>query len=170
MVMSMSRPSNPRRTVRRLAADTSGAALVEFAISLPIMLLLFGVIIEGSRMMWDYQSAISGVRDATRYIARVVPNGICSTAASGASLAGYMPAEGDRPAMFPSRVTVDSITPVLDCRAGDGVTYRNDPAPVVVLSATITISFPFRNFLTLAGGSLSDLTTNVTDESRIFGS
>ena len=168
--MPMPRLRHLRPTIRRLARDKRGAALVEFAISFPFMVVVFAMIVEGSRLMWDYQTAISGVRDATRYIARVVPAGICSTVGSGASLAGYMPATSDRAALFPPRVTVASVTPVLDCRAGSGVSYRNDPAPVVVLSATIAIDFPFAGLFELAGGSLGGVTTVVTDESRIYGS
>ncbi|AML52377.1 TadE/TadG family type IV pilus assembly protein [Falsihalocynthiibacter arcticus] len=59
--------------------DERGTALVELAISLPFALLVFGMIIEGSRMLWAYQSAAAGVRDATRYLARIVPRDICTS-------------------------------------------------------------------------------------------
>jgi Flp pilus assembly protein TadG len=166
----MPRLRHIRPAIRRLASDSHGAAMVEFAISFPFMLLVFGMIVEGSRLMWDYQSAIAGVRDAARYVARVVPHDVCSTNPSGTSLAGYMPSSTNRAALFPSRVTVGAVTPVLDCRAGSGTAYRNDPAPVVMLSATVTISFPFGSLLSFAGQSFTNVTTVVTDESRIFGS
>lgn len=169
----MRHPLNIVRTARRLARETRGAALVEFAITFPFLLFVFAVIIEGSRMMWDYQSAITGVRDATRYIARVVPAEVCDDASDGIddgdSLATFMPAVGDRAALFPPRVTVDLISSVLDCRPGSGIAYRNDPAPVVVLSATVTIDFPFAGMFALIGQSLDNVTTTITDESRIFG-
>ena len=38
----------------RFSKEESGAALVEFAILLPMMLLVFAVIIEGGRLMWSY--------------------------------------------------------------------------------------------------------------------
>lgn len=66
--------------LRRLARSDRGAALVEFAIALPILVMLFAVIIEGGRMMWSYQTAVAGVRDAARYVGRVVPSNVCATA------------------------------------------------------------------------------------------
>ena len=62
----------------RFARDESGVALVEFAVVLPMMLVVFAVIIEGSRLMMSYESAISGVRDATRYLARITDAGACA--------------------------------------------------------------------------------------------
>src|SRR5687767_807230 len=61
----------------RLARNERGVALVEFAILLPILLLLFAVTIEGTRMMWSYQTAIAGVRDAARYLGRITPSNVC---------------------------------------------------------------------------------------------
>ena len=62
-----------RHHLLRLARNDDGVAIVEFAIALPMMLLVFAVIIEGSRLMIAYQSTIAGVRDATRYLSSVLP-------------------------------------------------------------------------------------------------
>ena len=156
--------------MRRFARTEDGAALVEFAICLPMMLLVFAVIVEGSRLMLSFQSAISGVRDATRYLARVVPSNVCST---GGTLSGYaaqlqtiVSQSTSGASVFPSAVTVNSVTPSLTCVAG---TYRVSPAPVAQVTANVTITFPFAGIFTLVGGSLGQITTNVTDSSRIFG-
>ena len=61
--------------------------MVEFAILLPILLLVFAVIVEGGRLMWSYQTVVAGVRDATRYVARAAPANICSTGGSLADIA-----------------------------------------------------------------------------------
>ena len=107
-----------------------GAALVEFAIILPMMLIIFAVIVEGSRMMISYQSAISGVRDATRYLSRAVPADVCTT---GAPISGYttqvqtivgQSTTGN--SVFPSYITINSVTPAYTCIVG---TYRISPAP-----------------------------------------
>lgn len=150
--------------------DQSGAALVEFAMLLPMLLLVFAVMIEGSRLMWSYQSTISGVRDATRYLARVAPLDICT---SGGSVAGY---QADLMAIvsqningvtiFPAGITVNSVTPSLTCTPG---AYRVSPSPVVQVSANITVTFAFSGLFTLAGSSLSDVTTTISDQSRVFG-
>ncbi|NSY39051.1 TadE/TadG family type IV pilus assembly protein [Leisingera sp. ANG59] len=147
-----------------------GAVLVEFALMLPVMLLVFAVIIEGGRMMWSYQAAISGVRDAARYLARVAPQNICS---SGGSVDAHQPQllqivresiTGD--ALFPARLSVTSVTPSLSCQAGS---YRISPAPVVSVRANLTMTFPFAGIFELNGGSRATINTVIADQSRVFG-
>lgn len=159
-----------KNRLRKFSTDESGAALVEFAILLPMMLLVFAVIIEGGRLMWSYQSVNAGVRDAARYLARVAPADICS---AGGSVAGYTgeletivreSITGN--SIFPAKITVNSVTPSLSCVAG---TYRVSPAPVVQVAATMTITFPFAGLFDLSGQSLGSLTKVVTDQSRVFG-
>ena len=62
-------------------STTSGATVVEFAILMPVMLVCFGTIVEGARIYWNYQSAVSGVRDAARYLARTTDGQICDNIA-----------------------------------------------------------------------------------------
>ena len=154
----------------RFARAEEGAALVEFAIALPMMLLVFAVIVEGSRLMLSFQSAISGVKDATRYLARVVPSDVCAT---GGTVSGYstqlltiVSQSTSGASVFPSAVTVNSVTPSLACVTG---TYRVSPAPVAQVTANVTITFPFAGLFTLVGSSLGQITTDVTDSSRVFG-
>ncbi len=156
---------------RRFWRDEQGAALVEFAIVLPMMLLVFAVIIEGSRLMIAFQSAIGGVRDATRYLARVVPTDICATGGSVTGYAGQLQTIVGQSttggAIFPTSVTVNSVTPSLACVVG---TYRISPAPVATVTANISITVPFAGIFTLNGGTLAPITTNVSDSARVFGS
>lgn len=159
------------RQLRRLRRDDSGAALVEFALVLPMMLLVFAVIVEGSRLMIAFQSAIGGVRDATRYLARVVPSDICTT---GGSVAGYaaqvqtiVGQSTTGGVILPAGVTVNSVTPTLNCVAG---TYRVSPAPVASVTANVSIPFPFAGIFGLNGGTLAPITTDVSDSARVFGS
>lgn len=157
--------------IARFARQESGVALVEFAIALPILLLLFAVIIEGSRLMLAYQNAIGGVRDATRYMSRLVALDICDTGGSISSFSNELETIVSESiggqAVFPSAVTVNSVTPTYACVSG---AYRVSPAPVVTVSAQITVTYPFAGIFTLVGGSLPSVTTTVTDRSRIFGS
>ncbi len=157
--------------VQRFLRDEDGVALVEFAIVLPMMLLVFAVIIEGSRMMLAYESAINGVRDATRYLARTAPADLCT---SGASVAGYstqlqtLVRQGvTGRSVFPPAVTVGAVTPTYRCVAG---TYRGGNVPVAEVSAVITVTFPFASVFTLFGRTRATLTTTVRDQARIFGS
>jgi Flp pilus assembly protein TadG len=71
-----------RRVSDFIHDDEDGVALVEFAIFLPLFLLSFFVIVEFSRTFFSYQGAIAGVRDATRYLARVSDGSVCQDPAS----------------------------------------------------------------------------------------
>jgi Flp pilus assembly protein TadG len=158
-------------TARRFTRSESGAQLVEFAILLPMLLLIFAVIIEGGRLMWSYQATGSGVRDATRYLARVVPSDVC---ASGASVTAWKTSvesivrdsstTGDT--IFPSSITINSVTPSVTCFAG---AYRVPIVGVAEVTASLTITFPFAGLFRLAGGDRPTFNTTVTDQSRIFG-
>jgi Flp pilus assembly protein TadG len=157
--------------LRQFIADESGVALVEFAIVLPMMLLTFAVTIEGARLMLAYQSAISGVRDATRYLSRILPATICTTGGSATTYTSQLTtivgqSVGGQ-SVFPSAVTLNSVTPSYACVTG---TYRVNPAPVATVSASVTITYPFSGIFTLMGGTVPSVTTTVTDRSRIFGS
>jgi len=160
------------KRLRPLLRDDRGVALVEFALALPIMIFLFAIIIEGGRLMMSYQSAISGVRDATRYLARTAPANICDS--SGGSVASYsaqlqtLVTQGlSGNSVFASGVTIDSVTPTFRCVVG---TYRGGDAPVAQVTAQITITFPFAGIITWLGGSQPTLVKTVTDQARIFGS
>ena len=157
--------------VRRFLAGERGAVLVEFALIFPMMLLFFAIMFESARTYWSYQIAISGVRDAARYVARVAPVGICN--GGGGSLAGYttkateivsndMAGNG----MFPATVTLNSVTLSHTCVTG---TYRTSPAPVAAVSANLTIQFPMGFIFGWFGSSLNTATTTVQDQSRIIG-
>lgn len=163
------------RHLRRFARAQDGSQLVEFAILLPMLLLVFAVIVEGGRMMWSFQAANAGVRDATRYLARVVPSDIC---ASGGSVAGWKTkvedivrktSAGD--AFFPTGITVTSVTPSLACHAEE--IYRVPVVGVAQVTARVSIAFPFAGVFRFALGNDaaagSTIVTTVTDRSRIFG-
>ena len=156
--------------IKHFINDCDGVALVEFAILLPMLLLVFAIMIEGSRLMWSYQSTISAVRDATRYLARIAPVDICS---SGGSVAGYsgdlmtiITKNIDGDTVFPAGITVASVVPTLTCIPG---AFRVNPAPVVQVTATITVTFIFGGVFNLNGGSLTSVTTTVSDQSKVYG-
>jgi Flp pilus assembly protein TadG len=57
--------------LRRLLAGRGGSAAVEFALILPFMTLLCFAFVGTGRLFWNYHIAVSAVRDAARYAARL---------------------------------------------------------------------------------------------------
>ncbi|WP_319546037.1 TadE/TadG family type IV pilus assembly protein [Ruegeria conchae] len=157
-------------TLSRFRNDQSGAALVEFAILLPILLVTFALIVEGGRIFWSYQNAITGVRDTARYVGRIAPSDLCTNSPSAAI--------GDFQAAVSNTLTSLSTTDIavgldslsLEC-VGNAGEYRVSPTPVAVLTASLTISnLPFTPLFQLVGGSATaQIQTTITDRSRVFG-
>jgi Flp pilus assembly protein TadG len=146
------------------------AILVEFALILPVFILIIAAATVFGHWFWVYQSAISGVRDAGRYVARVAPIDICQT---GGTLSGYnatlkniVEKDISGTAIFPSSVTINSVTASLVCHAGS---YRTSPAPVATVTANMTIILPMASVFSLFGSSLPAITISFSDQSRIFG-
>ncbi|WBL34351.1 TadE/TadG family type IV pilus assembly protein [Sedimentimonas flavescens] len=151
-----------------------GAQLVEFAIVLPMMLLVFAVIIEGARMMRTYQAVSSGVRDAARYVARVAPANICVDTGSAQSKIATYDAELKNiveksqfdNVLFPSGATINTVSSTVTCPTG---TFAGYPPAIVQVTASMTLTFLFDDVFKLIGGSLDTLNTTVVDQSRVYG-
>jgi Flp pilus assembly protein TadG len=166
--MAMVRLSSLRAALGRFRRQEDGVALVEFALTFPLMLLIFAVIVEGSRTFWSYHSTISGVRDATRYVGRVAPLGIC---ASGGSLAYLNTTVLDmvRQGTMPGAVTVTGVQVGYTCESSPSVAYRTGEVPVATVRADLTIEFPLAGLFRLVGGDRGTVNTSVTDQTRIHG-
>lgn len=156
--------------IKKFLKAEDGVAVVEFVLSVPMMILIFAIVIEFGRLFLGYQSTVGGVRDASRYLARIAPIDICL---NGGSLSSYNAMlknkiETDRSAnnVLPSQFTVTSVSATHTCVAG---TYRTSPAPVATVAAQISVQFPFGSFFSLFGNPLAPLTTTVSDSARIFG-
>lgn len=168
-----------RSLLRRLARSERGVALVEFAIALPILIMLFAVIFEGGRMMWSYQTAVAGVRDAARFVGRVVPSNYCGSGASvstyvtNATLADIVSKNINQTSVLPSQVELDmspspGVTATVACVNG---TFRIPSTPVATVSATVRINFPFAGLFAIVGAGFRPyLVTTISDKSRVFGS
>ena len=78
-----------RPLVSQFLRSNSGAALVEFALLLPLTLVTFALIAEGGRLFWSYQNVITGVRDTARHLGRVAPPRAMCEAGGGASISDY---------------------------------------------------------------------------------
>ena len=117
-----------QRTLKTYAAQR-GAAAIEFAFILPLLLLIFTGMVEYGRAMWHYDALAKGARDAARYLSTVptaslggeatsatsISRTIVANAASSAGVAGLTPAHiaitcaptACGSAVAPTTVTVD---------------------------------------------------------------
>ena len=161
-----------RRCRSRFWRREEGAILVEFAISLPMILILAMLSVESMRLFWSYQAAIAGVRDATRYLARIAPADLCTTGGSvtgyASQLRGIVETTIDRTALFPAGVTVTSLTSTHACI--NSLALRQASVPVATVSANVSITMPFSQILRVIGANPSaTINTTVRDQARVYG-
>ena len=159
--------------------DQSGAAMVEFAIAIPCLLLVLALIIEGTRFSYAHQTAASGLRDATRYVARIAPEDPCNTADQGAANTQLQADFGARvdeivefrmgtqnESVLPGGVTVTDVTPTLRCKAVD---YNATGISVVEVTATLNYQFIFGGAFGFFNERRDGFAFSISDQSRIFG-
>ncbi|WP_160763396.1 TadE/TadG family type IV pilus assembly protein [Kangsaoukella pontilimi] len=171
------------RFLQRFKRREDGAALVEFALILPPFLLAFFVIVEFSRLFFSYQAAVQGVRDATRYMARITAEDSCAGQTSTSTPSFGTPETGTSGDVFypivfrnmatevdtllPANVTLVNVKSRIKCVAG---AFRDPIVPVAELEAQFRITFPLVGILELNGQPLLDPIDHiVNDESRIYG-
>lgn len=128
------------RSLPRFGKSREGAALVEFSLLAPVLILLMCGLAEFANAMRQYHVMEKGVRDAARYLTRVpmsgcTLNGASVTAAQYLALTGQTAAGGD---YFldqwndPSTVTVVLAA----CVANAPRVYRgHDQMPVIEVTA-----------------------------------
>lgn len=162
-----------RRGCGRFWRREEGAILVEFAISLPMILILAMLSVESMRLFWSYQAVIAGVRDATRYLARIAPADLCgpgggSVTGYASQLRGIVETTIDRTALFPAGVTVTSLTSTHACI--NTLALRQASVPVATVSANVSITMPFSQILRVIGATPATvINTTVSDQARVYG-
>lgn len=164
--------THTRHRARRIHRSEDGAALVDFALLLPLLVIMFGVTVEGARIFWGYQNVAAGVRDAARYVARIAPQDTCSGATP--SLAAYqdeaediikLTIDGNSP--FIPGISVTNVSVSHSCETG---TYRRSPVTVAQVTADVSMTLPFGGLISLGGGTLpGTISTSIFDQSRVFG-
>ncbi len=158
--------------LRRFANDRSGAALVEFALALPLIILVSYISIDGLRLMWSYQAATAGVHEATRYLARVAPGDICETGGTlnsfDAALFTMVDGAGGGQSVFGRDAELLGVTTSLRCVADAGL--RQPQVPVVTVSADLRMFLPLHLVLSqLAGTDAAVFTARIEEQARVYG-
>jgi hypothetical protein len=100
------------RTLERLGRRRDGIASVEFAIVLPLLVLMLFGAVEIGRLLVDYQLANKSARDAVRYLSRV----------QDATITDICPAGG---LLWPSAAPSQSIRNAVNLAMTGSI---NDPA------------------------------------------
>ncbi len=160
------------RHIHRFAKDRSGAALVEFSLALPLMLLVSYISFDGLRLMWSYQAATAGVHEATRYLARVAPGDVCETLVSlsdfDETLFGIVEGAAGGGSVFGRDAELLTVTTSLTCVDDAGL--RQAQVPVVTVSADLRLFLPFHLLLSrLSGTDAAIITTRIEEQARVYG-
>ena len=154
--------------LQRLAGfrrDQRGNAVLEFVITLPLVLAMLVLIAEFGRAIWYHHVVTKGVRDATRYLSRAPEDQF----ATFAERAGHLAMTG---------VPDASATPV-HAWWTDVATVTVSPAPVelaapplfrtpfdvVSVQAAVPVSFPALVLL----GRATSITIGAADQARYIG-
>ena len=127
---------------RAFAGDRRATAMYEFALAVPLLLIILAGGYEFSRALWEYQLASKGVRDAARYLARVND----PTSSGSQTIATNLVVRGSAgttaaPRLDPSDVSVSVTTQAYDNSAG---TYRGPDgasADINVVTVRAQISY-----------------------------
>ncbi len=169
--------------LKRFGREQRGATAVEFAILMPIMMVCFGAIVEGARIYWNYQGAVSGVRDAARYIARIEDPEICAGRPVDILLPEPSIIANDlteekieanlgtgEDNLFPLGVSIveGSVSTRLRCVSTPG--HVQDVTPVAVVAVQVRIDLPFGAVFEFFGNrNNTQMVSTISDQARIYG-
>lgn len=81
--------------LRRLSTDERGTQLVELAIVLPILLVMFGAVAEFGRFFYTYQTLAKATRAGTRFLTNEPANGASDERARNLVVYGNTEGEGE---------------------------------------------------------------------------
>ena len=145
-----------------LRSNESGAALVEFTLLAPFLLFLGLGMSEFGRFLYQYQLVLDGLRDGTRYLARLQDPTATANQTSAANLAVTGTIDGTGTARVDGWVAAD-VTFTIENINNSAGTYRGDTTIHVVHAAT---TFDYADVGFLAALGLPALSVDATHEQR----
>ncbi|MER9164514.1 TadE/TadG family type IV pilus assembly protein [Mesorhizobium sp. M0239] len=158
------------KIIRRFRGDESGAALVEVAITAPLVLLLSAGVFEFSNILNTRLLLEAGVEDAGRYMARCSSDwATCKARAQNlaaygtidsgtARVTGWLPATVD----ITKAVSLDAV----DAATGTQL-YLSSTTKVDVVDVSTSYSYPDVGFWSYLG--FGALTLSVSHQERVIG-
>ena len=91
----MSRLHSLPAACRRFARSERGTQLVELAIVLPVLLVMFGAVAEFGRLFYTYQTLTKATRAGARYLTTAPASGTSDEAAANLVVFGNTAGTGD---------------------------------------------------------------------------
>jgi hypothetical protein len=160
----------PGRMFRSIWSDSKGTALIEAAISLPVLFILVFGVFEFSWAVYQQHLILTGISDAARYIARSTTPNDPTTKKDAKYLATTGAVDGDT-----SRVrgwTADDIDisyTIINNPTGDnGLTDLRGGAVIESVTVSTTFTVPSLGFFGIL--HISPPILNVSHRERIIGS
>jgi Flp pilus assembly protein TadG len=135
-----------RRQLSRSRRRQRGLAMVEFAITAPMLLLLFVTVVFGEFLI-DYSILNDGVRNAARYVATAAPNGTDGTLITGGAWT-TLEGQGQNLAVYGN--VNGTGAPLLPGLTIGEITVTEDTAN---LNITVSAAYPYQS---LFGTSMPD--------------
>ncbi len=153
----------PSKSIRPIARDEAGAALIEFTILAPFLISLALGMTELGRFLYQYQMVLEGLRDAGRYIARLDPtNG--TNQSNAANLAVTATIDGTGTVRVPGW-TAGNVSFFITNVSNTSGTYRG-PATIQVIEVRTTFNYSSVGFLSALG--LGPISVAAAHEQRVI--
>ncbi len=133
-----------------MKARQSGVAIVEFALILPLLLLLTMITTEFGRAIYQYNSIVKSLRGAARYLSIQTPN---TRTDEAKKLVVFGNVAGTGPALVPGLAVANVATP----------TWQTTGADPLINTVTITVAgYKFRPLVTsVFGVTFSDVNGDI---------
>jgi Flp pilus assembly protein TadG len=162
------------RTCRDFGREDSGAALVESAIILPLMITLSAGVYEFSNAIYTRLLLEAGVADGARYLARCIhlagDEAACETAAENLAVTGSVTSGGTArvSGWTTTDVSISYTTFPITVDSSTGLqTYRSPSADVDVAQVSTDYSYAGTGLLSVLG--FGPLTLSVAHQERVIG-
>lgn len=131
-----------------------GVAAVEFAILLPLLLLIVFGITEFGRALYSYNTIVKGTRDAARYVMTQQPGGGADAVAQCLAVYGNPGCTGSP--LAPGLAI--AMVSVCDWQRCPGTHQAQGSAPVVNLVTVTVTGYAFQSIVPFVTANVSSLT------------
>lgn len=142
-----------KKNLSQLKENQDGAAVMEFTLLLPFLIMIVLGVLEFGRFLIDYQYIITGVRDATHYLARIEGSVTTAHQTTAQNLATTGNVNGGTlrvPYWNAITVNVAAVANPIDPLTGE-LTYRNAAGSLETVTVTARITYSGLAFLPALG-------------------